>query len=326
MMPKTVEDKRSLTIQLSSWKEWAILLLSLGKIRISLFAALTATAGYLLATGQASAPMLLPTAAVFLLAFGSCSLNQYQEKAIDASMERTRGRVLPSERLTPRAALTISMAEILSGSLLLLFAVNPFAFLLGLFAIFWYNGVYTYLKQKTAFAAIPGALLGAIPPAIGWVSGGGDLLDPGIRGIALFFYIWQAPHFWLLLLDFGKEYEAAGLPSVTRVFSTKQLKRILFIWLLSTGVSCLLIPLFGVGVSVPVSILLVGLTLWLFWIAIEFFKSSPQGPVFRVAFSRLNIYVLFVIALLSLDRLLFFSITRTDLITRMLASIGFKPV
>jgi heme o synthase len=325
-MSKTIEVKSILTIQFSSWKEWAILLLSLGKIRISLLVTLTAAAGYLLATGQAGAPMLLPTGAVFLLAFGSCGLNQYQERAIDASMERTRGRVLPSKRLTPKAALTISLAEISSGSLLLLFAVNPLAFLLGLFAVFWYNGVYTYLKQRTAFAVIPGALIGAIPPAIGWVSGGSDLLDPRMWGIALFFYMWQAPHFWLLLLDFGKEYEAAGLPSVTRVFSTKQLKRILFIWLLSTGVSCLLIPLFGVGASVPVRILLVGLTLWLFWITIDFFKSSSQRPSFRLAFIRLNIYVLFVIALLSLDRFLFFSYTRTDLITRMLASIGFKPV
>lgn len=325
-MSKTIEVKSILTIQFSSWKEWAILLLSLGKIRISLLVTLTAAGGYLLATGQAGAPMLLPTVAVFLLAFGSCGLNQYQERAIDASMERTRGRVLPSKRLTPKAALTISLAEISSGSLLLLFAVNPSAFLLGLFAVFWYNGVYTYLKQRTAFAVIPGALIGAIPPAIGWVSGGSDLLDPRMWGIALFFYMWQAPHFWLLLLDFGKEYEAAGLPSVTRVFSTKQLKRILFIWLLSTGVSCLLIPLFGVGASVPVRILLVGLTLWLFWITVDFFKSSSQGTSFRLAFIRLNIYVLFVIALLSLDRFLFFSYTRTDLITRMLASIGFKPV
>ena len=315
-----------LTIQLSSWKEWAILLLSLGKIRISLFATLTATAGYLLATGQPSAPMLLPTAAVFLLAFGSCGLNQYQERAIDASMERTRGRVLPSEGLTPKAALTISITEISSGSLLLLFAVNPFAFLLGLFAVFWYNGVYTYLKQKTAFAVIPGALIGTIPPAIGWVSGGSDLLDPRLWGIALFFYMWQAPHFWLLLLDFGKEYEAAGLPSVTRVFSTRQLKRILFIWLLSTGVSCLLIPFFGIGVSVPVHILLLSLTLWLFWITIDFFSSSSPGPSFKLTFTRLNIYVLCVIALFSLDRFLFFSYTRTALITRILASIGFKPV
>jgi protoheme IX farnesyltransferase len=325
-MLKNIRVKCILTIHFSSWKEWAILLLSLGKIRISLPVTLTAAAGYLLATGQAGPPMLLPTVAVFLLASGSCSLNQYHERAIDASMERTRSRVLPTKRLPPKAALMISLAEMSSGSLLLLFAVNPLSFLLGLFAVFWYNGVYTRLKQRTAFAVIPGALIGAIPPAIGWVSGGGDLLDPRMRGIALFFFMWQAPHFWLLLLDFGKEYEAAGLPSVTRVFSTKQLKRILFIWLLSTGVSCLLIPVFGVGASVPVRILLMGLTLWFFWIAIAFFKSSSHAFFFRLAFIRLNIYVFFVIALLSLDRFLFFSYTRTGLITRMLASIGFKPV
>jgi protoheme IX farnesyltransferase len=325
-MPETVEVKRSLTIQPSSWKERAMLLLSLAKIRISLLATLTTAAGYLLATGQPDTPMLLPTAAVFLLACGSCGLNQYQERAIDASMERTRERVLPAQRLPPKAALTISLAEISSGSLLLLFALNPLALLLGLFAVFCYNGVYTYLKKKTAFAVIPGALIGAIPPAIGWVSAGSDLLDPKMWGIALFFYMWQAPHFWLLLLEFGKEYEAAGLPSVTRVFSTRQLKRILFIWLLSTGVSCLLIPFFGVGASVPVRILLLGLTLWLFWVAIVVFRSSPPGPSFRLAFIRLNIYVLCVIALLSLDRVLLFSYTRSDLVSRILASIGFKPV
>ena len=324
-MSRTMEVKSILTIQFSSWKLWAILLLSLGKIRISLFVTVTALAGYILASGQAGAPMLLGTVAVFLLAFGSCGLNQYQERAIDALMERTRGRVLPSKRLTPKSAFTISLVEISFGSLLLLFAVNPLAFLLGLFAVFWYNGVYTYLKRKTAFAVIPGALIGAIPPAIGWVSGGGNLLDPGIWGIVLFFYMWQAPHFWLLLLDFGKEYEAAGLPSVTKVFSTKQIKRILFIWLLSTGVSCLLIPLFGVGTSLPVRILLVGLTLWLFWVAIDLFKSSSQGPAFRIAFTRLNIYVLFVIAFLSLDRLLNFSYTDLNLLVQVQALIGLKP-
>jgi heme o synthase len=321
-----LEVKSILPIRFSPWKQWAMLLLSLGKIKVSLLVTITSAAGYLLATGQAGAGMLLPAVAVFLQAFGSCSLNQYQERAIDASMERTRNRVLPSKRLTPKVALTISLAEIVLGSLLLLFALNPLTFLLGLFAVFWYNGVYTYLKQKTAFAVIPGALIGAIPPAIGWVSGGGDLLDPRLWGITLFFYMWQAPHFWLFLLDFEKEYEAAGLPSVTRIFSTKQIKRILFIWLLSTGVSCLLIPLFGVGASVPVRILLMALTLWLFWTAIDFFTSSSPGPSFRLAFIRLNIYVLFVIVLLSLDSFLFFSYTRTDLIIRMLASIGFKPV
>ncbi len=234
-------------------------------------------------------------------------------------------RVLPSKRLTPKAALTISLVELSSGSFLLLFAVNPLAFLLGLFAVFWYNGVYTYLKQKTAFAVIPGALIGAIPPAIGWVSGGGDLLDPGIWGIVLFFYMWQAPHFWLLLFDFRKEYEAAGLPSVTKVFSTKQIKRILFIWLLSTGVSCLLIPLFGVGGFPPGPHPPHGSDPLAFLDCDRFFKSSSQGPAFRIAFTRLNIYVLLIVAFLSLDRLLNFSYTDLNLIAQDPGAHWIKP-
>ena len=201
----------------------AVLILSLGKMRISLLAALTAAMGQVLASGRAGGQMVLTDVGVLLLAMGSCSLNQYQERAIDAKMQRTRERVLPSKRLNPRTALAISVMEISLGSFLSLAGANPAALILGLFAVLWYNGVYTYLKRKTAFATLPGAFIGAIPPAIGWVSGGGSLLDPRMWQIGLFFCMWQIPHFWFHLLDFGKDYEAAGLPSMTRVFSEKQL-------------------------------------------------------------------------------------------------------
>jgi len=68
---------------------------------------------------------------------------------------------------------------------------------------------------------------------------------PRIGGVALFFFIWQIPHFWLLLLDVSKDYENARLPSITKIFSQEQIKRIVFVWLLSTGVSSLIIPLLG---------------------------------------------------------------------------------
>jgi protoheme IX farnesyltransferase len=147
------------------------------------------------------------------------------------------------------------------------------AMVLGLLAIFWYNGLYTYLKRKTAFAVLPGALIGMIPPLLGWVSGGGHLFDPRIWGIAFFFFIWQVPHFWLLSLEVAKDYESAGLPSITKIFSVSQIKRIVFIWFLSTGASCLLIPLFGFGDFIPIRIFLVGATFWLVWSGVRFFKS-----------------------------------------------------
>ena len=285
-------------------REWANLLFHLAKIKISLLATLSTATGYFLATGKITIHVLVPTAAVFLLACGSCALNQYQEKEIDQRMERTKSRPIPSGKLNPGAALWISIGLILLGSLILFFGAWDLALALGLFAVLWYNLLYTPLKQKTAFAAVPGALVGAIPPALGWTAGGGEILDPRIGGVALFFFIWQIPHFWLLLLDVAKDYENVRLPSVTRIFSTHQMKGIIFMWLLSTGVSSLIIPLFGFLNSVVSYILLMVAVSWFFWRTIIFLRSYDDKDSLRATFIKLNIYAVFVISLLSLDRLL----------------------
>jgi protoheme IX farnesyltransferase len=290
--------------QATSPREWANLLLDLGKMKISLLASLSTATGYLLATGKITIHMLLPTAAVFLLACGSCALNQYQEREIDQWMERTKSRPIPSGRLNPDTALWISIGLILLGSLILLSGAGDLALALGLFSVLWYNLIYTPLKRKTAFAAIPGALVGAIPPALGWVTGGGRIIDPRIGGVALFFFIWQMPHFWLLLLDSSEDYEKTGLPSMTKIFSAKQIRRIIFIWLLSTGVSSLIIPLLGLLNSVFFYLLLVAVVFWLFWNTIIFLRSHDDKDVLRATFMKLNIYAVLVISLLSVDRLL----------------------
>ena len=240
--------------------KWVILILTLSKIKISLLVTFTALAGYVLAVGQITPRIFLLGGAIFILASGSCALNQYQEREIDRLMARTRSRPLPSGRLEASVALRIALSLLFVASLMLFYGTNVLAMVLGLLAIFWYNGLYTYLKRKTAFAVLPGALIGMIPPLLGWVSGGGYLFDPRIWGIAFFLFIWQVPHFWLLSLEVAKDYESAGLPSITKIFSPSQIKRILFIWFLSTGATCLLIPLFGFGNLIPVRIFLLGVT------------------------------------------------------------------
>ncbi len=287
-----------------SWREEVNLFFHLAKIKISLLATLSTTTGYLLATGKITIHMFVPTAAVFLLACGSCALNQYQERKIDERMERTKSRPIPSGRLNPETALWISLGLILSGTLILLCGAGNPAAGLGLFAVLWYNLIYTPLKQKTAFAAVPGALVGAIPPVLGWVAGGGEIVDPRIGGIALFFFLWQIPHFWLLLLGSSDDYEKAGLPSITRFFSTRQIGRIVFIWLLSIGVSALTFPSFGLINLRSVYPFLFAATLWLIWTAILFLRSQTAEVSSRFTFMKLNVYVLFVIFLLTFDRLL----------------------
>jgi len=323
----TAVNHRVITLrQAYSLREWVNLLLHLAKIKISLLATLSTATGYLLATGKITIHMLVPTTAVFLLACGSCALNQYQEREIDQWMERTKSRPIPSGRLDPETALWISLGLMLSGALTLFFGAGDLALALGLFAVLWYNLIYTPLKQKTAFAAVPGALVGAIPPVLGWVAGGGEILDPRVGGVALFFFIWQIPHFWILLLVASKDYENVGLPSITHIFSTRQIKRIVFIWLLSTGVSALTFPCSGLIHFRPVYFLLLVVTSWFIWNAVIYSGSQTVEVSSRFIFTKLNTYVLSVIFLLSFDRLLSSSHTAVNLINGMLTAIGFKPV
>ena len=284
--------------------KWVFILLELTKFKISLLATLFTSAGFILAHHGLSEKMVPPVLAVVFLASGACALNQYQERKIDGVMERTRGRPIPSKKLRPSTALWISLVLLFSGLMILRYGTDSFAFGLGVFAILWYNGVYTYLKRWTPFAAIPGALVGTIPPAIGWISGAGTIFHPQFLALAFFSFLWQVPHFWLILLSSGTDYERAGLPALSKIFTTSQIRRITFIWICSIAVLTLSLPLFHLTRALSGNLLLLAGALWLAWNAVRFLKSPPELTSFQRAFIKLNIFALWVISSLSLNQLL----------------------
>lgn len=243
------------------------LLAELGKVKITFAVAFTTITGYVLAKGGFDTGLLIPTLGIFILACGSSAINHFQEQTTDAIMERTKSRPLPSGRIKPGMVLFIAISWVILGSWLLYFSSGFIGMQLGLLALLWYNGIYTPLKKKTAFAVVPGSVIGAIPPAVGWVAGGGDIADPRILLVAFFFFIWQVPHFWLLSLKYGKQYEAAGLPSITGIYSQRQIKRMTFVWTLATAVTVTMVPYFGV-VSSLVSVILILLSAS--WLMITF--------------------------------------------------------
>lgn len=280
------------------------LLVDLTRLRMSLFVTFSAWAGFILASKELSKgvyPLLL---GVFLLASGASGLNQYQERREDQRMERTKGRPIPSGNLSPSLALKLSLLLLLLGFSILWIGSSRIALGLGIFAMLWYNGIYTPLKKRTVLAILPGALVGAIPPAIGWFSGGGRP-DGQLLAIAFFFFIWQIPHFWLLLLDYRRDYEKAGFPAVTQTWGLNQTGKILFVWILATAVAGLLTPLFGVISSDAIFGGLVILTLWLIWNAWKRLLNHPLSSPFHPAFRVVNIYILTAMVLFSLDHLLY---------------------
>ncbi len=279
--------------------------LQTGKVRISSLATITMVAGYVLARGEVTGSLVAVTAGVFLIAFGSSALNEIQERDVDALMERTRGRPLPSGRSSLTYAVAVSVLCLVSGALIVLAGSNVAAMALGLFAAAWYNGVYTPLKRVTAFAAIPGGVVGAVPPVIGWVAGGGWPFDTRILAVAFFFFMWQVPHFWLFLLSScGEDYERAGLPSMTRTFSREQVSRIAFAWIVGSAAVCSTIPLFGLVDEPWVKAGFLAAGVWVVWRSARVLRAGRGDARFQRAFRHVNGYACVVVSLLSLAGLL----------------------
>jgi len=208
----------------------------LTKWKLSLAVAFSSVTGYLISPGGADSSLTLVAAGVFLLSSGASALNQYTEMDSDVLMPRTAGRPLPSGRMTPLTAIAVAAVLLVSGSFLLGLS-GRMPFILGLINVFLYNGIYTGLKKRTALAIIPGALVGAIPPLIGYTAAGGAVTDTVILLFSLFMFLWQMPHFWLLLVRYGSEYEKAGIKTLYSTMDSGKIKRLVLVWVIASSLA-----------------------------------------------------------------------------------------
>lgn len=280
------------------------IILEISKVRITSAVALTTSTGYLVYSRAFETGLLAPVTGIFLLACGSSAFNHLQESKRDSLMRRTAGRPIPSGQIRPVYVFAIALALSLAGSLILFFGSGLVPMLLGLLALAWYNLIYTYLKRVTAFAVVPGSVIGAIPPLVGYVAAGGSLNQSTAWIMAFFFFIWQVPHFWLLLLKYSKDYEKAGFPSLTKVFSIDQIKFLTFIWTLSTAISALILAASSMIASRLISILIALMSLYMILIFSGLLRKSKAefNPVWY--FWRINLFVLLMMIFLAIDSLL----------------------
>ncbi|MFP4471375.1 MAG: protoheme IX farnesyltransferase [Bacteroidales bacterium] len=274
----------------------------LSKIKIPFAVSISSLTGYLVYNGAFDAGAWISTLGVFVLASGSAALNQFQEHRYDARMRRTMNRPIPSGRFSAAATLVFAILTSAAGAAILYFGSGITACLIGLLTLFWYNGIYTPMKRVTAFAVLAGAFVGAFPPMIGWTAAGGYVFDPVIVVIASLLFIWQVPHFILLLLKFGKEYEVAGFSSLTSIFSESQLKQLIFVWILATAFAVIMIPVMGVISS---KVIIGALLVSSLWLVVTFFQLMRKNEFnLRKAFMQINLFLMLVLILFSIDSLL----------------------
>ncbi len=272
------------------------------KLPISAMSTVSAATGYL-AFSHALSWRLVPLAlAILLLAFAACALNEVQEHRLDALMERTRRRPIPSGKISPARATAwvVALAVVALGGLWWLGGWAAAG--LGALAMFWYNGIYTALKRWSWVASVVGSVIGAIPPAIGWVAAGGALDGP-ILSLCFFLLMWQVPHFWLLALRVDRDYQRASFPTFVRAFGENAATRVTLLWTTTTAASALLLPIFGLASSPFLGLGLAVAGGWLVAVAWRALRT-PGAAGFGRAFHAINYYAVMVMAAVMLDAML----------------------
>ena len=186
---------------------------------VSMVLVTTLVGFYLGSSGSPDYLLLIATLiGTALAAGGTLALNQYVERELDARMERTHSRPLPSGRLQPIDALVFGAALAASGVVVLMLTVNALSALVTATVVVTYLAWYTPLKLRSPLCSLVGAIPGALPPVAGWVAASGRF---GVGAGVLFaiLYLWQLPHSLAIAKLYADDFARAGfklLPIVDR--------------------------------------------------------------------------------------------------------------
>ncbi len=279
----------------------------LTKFVLSFAVSLSALFAYIMAKGEIGTDMFIATFAVLLVALGVSTLNQVQEYKEDALMERTKHRPIASGRMSPRTGLIIAAVLIIASLVLIYDLLGWTGLNLFLFSFIWYNAFYTPLKKKSALAVVPGALLGVVPPAIGWLAAGHSLMEAEFYALGLFYFVWQVPHFWLLVMLHYGDYTGAGYPTAMRLFGKMSLQRLTFVWLILT----IQTGFFMVTIFEPASMTIIALlgliALLAFASSLQLLYKNFELKHARKVFMQINLAFLGTVILISIDEMLKFN-------------------
>ncbi len=223
------------------------------------------------------------------------TLTGYNDRDIDAIMDRTRGRPIPSGRVSPKNALIFGLI-LTAISLIFSWFINIWAFALMAFGLFDNILVYSkWLKRRSQTNIILGGFSGGAPAMIGYVTVTTQNIEIGLVMAGLVF-LWIPTHIWSLALHEKKDYTKAGVPMLPVVSSEKKSVRVIA-WTTLMMVLFSILPfffnqfgliylitasIFGVAMIVVSTWLLINPSEKASWIVFKF--SSPYLTALFIAF------------------------------------------
>lgn len=285
---------------LGRWQDY----LELCKPKVVALMVFTAIVGMLMADpgNVALATFIYATLGIGLVASSAAAINHVADSRIDAAMDRTKLRPLPSGALSKVSVLAFAAIIGLIGMAILIVKINVITAALTFASLVGYAVIYTmYLKRATPQNIVIGGAAGATPPLLGWTAVTGQVEADGLL-LLLIIFTWTPPHFWALALYRKEDYAKVDIPMlpVTHGDDFTRLQITLY-----TVLMCVItIFPFFTGMSgwvYLVSVLLLNAGFLYFAISLQITKSRTKA-INTFVYSIVYLMVLF--AVLLIDRYL----------------------
>lgn len=260
------------------------------KMRLAVSVVFSSIAGYFLGAVEVDFfKILLLAIGGYFMVGASNAYNQIIERDLDALMDRTKDRPIPSGRMSVNQAMTIAVLCTILG-ILILYIINPKTAMFGAISIFLYVSVYTPLKTKTPLSVFVGAIPGAIPFMLGWVAATNDFsIEPGTLFMIQFF--WQFPHFWALGWWLYEDYKKGGffmLPTGKRDKGTALQTVLYSFWTVAISI----VPVFGftgrLSLSYGGGFLILVLGAGLIYYAFQLYKKRDEKSAKQLMFASVS--------------------------------------
>lgn len=197
----------------------------LTKFRLNALVVFTTALGFVVGTHSLAVPevdypkLMWTCLGTLLAAMGASAFNQAIERKRDARMNRTKNRPVASGRISAAHAAYFGLLATIAGVAILCPTSNGLTAVLAVATVILYAAVYTPLKIRSTTNTLVGAVVGGIPPMIGWTAATGSV-SAGAWALGAILFAWQIPHFLALAWMYKDDYARGGYKMVSTVDPT----------------------------------------------------------------------------------------------------------
>ena len=216
-----------------------------------------------------------------LAAGGANALNMVIDRDIDALMDRTKNRPIPSGVISPRNALIFACVLEAIAFLWLWGFTNLLSACLAISATAFYIFIYSlWLKRTSEQNIVIGGAAGAVPVLVGWAAVQNSLAWTPIILFGIIF-VWTPPHFWALAIYYKNDYANAKIPMMPVVRTIRRVSFQIFAYtLLLVGLSFLFGQVAGLGAIYLGSAFVLGLGF--IWMSISLMTKSTTAKAMKL--------------------------------------------